>query len=120
MAEDLKNILSNLNKDVDQETLLKYLNHQLDAEELHEVEQQMIDNSFESDAIEGLQQLEDTRRLMLITEALNRDLKKKTQKKRAARAKRNIQPQWWLYISIIIFLILIALIYLYLHKSINA
>ncbi|MBZ4190078.1 hypothetical protein [Niabella beijingensis] len=120
MAEDLKDILSHLNKNVSQELLLKYLNNQLGKEEVHELEKQLLDDPFYNDAVEGLQEIDDTARLTLIAEALNRDLKKRTQKKRDARTKRQLQPQWWLYFSILILLLLLVLIYLFIHGRITA
>ncbi|MBO9620654.1 MAG: hypothetical protein J7539_16645 [Niabella sp.] len=116
MTDNLKNILSHLNKNIDQDTLLKYLNDELSKEEQHEVEQQLLEDPFNNDAVEGLQGVDNPLRLTLIAEALNRDLKKRTQKKRAAVAKRQLRPQWWLYFSIIILLILIVLVYLVVHK----
>ena len=52
MSESLKDILSNLNPDIDQETLLQYLQGKLTAEQQHELEKQMMENEFESDALE--------------------------------------------------------------------
>ena len=118
MAEELKDILSNLNNnDTDQETLLKYLNGQLGKEEMHEMEKNLLDNEFESDAVEGLQEMDQVK-MQLMVEALNRDLKKRTAKKRTAISKRTLKPQWWLYFSIIIFLIILVLVYVYLKRSI--
>lgn len=118
MAEEFKDILSNLNKDTDQETLLKYLNGQLGKDELHEVEKNLLNDDFENDAVEGLQEI-DQAKMQLMVEALNRDLKKRTDKKRRAIEKRSLKPQWWLYFSIIILLIILVLVYLYLHRAIN-
>lgn len=117
MAEDLKDILSHLNKNISQETLLQYLKKQLSKEEQHELEQQLLDDPFFNDAVEGLEEVAHPDRLLLIAEALNQDLKKRTQKKRAARARRQLRPQWWLYFSILILLILLVLVYLILHSS---
>ena len=52
MSENLKDILSHLNPDIDQETLLLYLQGKLSTEQQHEVEKQMMDNDFEADALE--------------------------------------------------------------------
>ncbi|ANH82448.1 hypothetical protein A8C56_17055 [Niabella ginsenosidivorans] len=119
MDENIKDILSHLNKNISQETLLKYLNEQLGKEEQHEVEKQLMEDNFDNDAVEGLQSVQNPARLTLIAEALNRDLKKRTQKKRAAIRKRQLQPQWTLYFSIIILLILLVLVYLFLYRHIN-
>lgn len=56
MNKDLKDILSNLNPDVDQETLLRYLQGKLSEQEQHEIEKQMMGSDFEADALEGLQE----------------------------------------------------------------
>lgn len=120
MTDKLKNILSGLNKKIDQDTLLKYLNKQLSKEEQHEVEEQLLEDTFNNDAVEGLQSIDNPARLTLIAEALNRDLKERTQRKKAAIAKRQLKPQWPLYFSILILLILIVLVYLLiLHKHIT-
>lgn len=117
MAEDLKDILSNLNNSTGQETLLSYLNGRLSKDEIHEVEKNLLNDEFENDAVEGLQEINQAK-MQLMVEALNRDLKKKLEKKRGAGRKRAIKPQWWLYFSIITLLIIIVLIYLYLHHAI--
>ena len=82
MSENLKDILSNLNPDIDQETLMLYLQGKLSAEKQHEVEQQMMENEFNADALEGLEQMKNKREISSIVEQLQRDLKKKTEKKR--------------------------------------
>ncbi|MFV0604466.1 MAG: hypothetical protein ACK5NK_01375 [Niabella sp.] len=115
MDDELKDILNNLNKDTEQDVLLKYLNGKLGREEMHEVEKHLLDDEFESDAVDGLQQIEDSK-MQLIVDALNRDLKKRTQKKQRTFEKRTLKPQWWLYFSIILLLIILALIYMYLHN----
>jgi hypothetical protein len=43
MQENLKDILTNLSTEVDQETLLLYLQGKLSAEQQHEVEKKMKD-----------------------------------------------------------------------------
>ncbi|MGJ7030411.1 hypothetical protein [Niabella hirudinis] len=115
MAEDLKDILSHLNKEVSQETLLRYLRQQLDKDTAHEVERKLLEDPFYNDALEGLQDMEHPDRLMLIAEALNRDLKKRTEKKRKERSKHHLKPQWWLYFSVLILLLLMVLVFLLLH-----
>ena len=55
MSNDLLNILSNSNKDIDNQKLMDYISGKLSGSEKHQVEQWMIDNNFESEAMEGLQ-----------------------------------------------------------------
>ena len=62
MSDNLKDILSNLNPDIDQEVLMLYLQGKLSAEQQHEVERQMMDNDFDADALEGLQGFKNKKR----------------------------------------------------------
>ena len=117
MPENLKDILSHLSTDIDQETLLLYLQDKLSDEKKHEVEKKLLDNEFASDAMEGLQEFKDKQQVSYIVNMLNRDLKKKTEKKRLRREKLKLKDQSWLYLSIIIVLIIIIISYIIVHKS---
>lgn len=119
MSDNLKDILSNLNPEVDQETLMLYLQGKLSAEKQHEVEQQMMDGDFESDALEGLQGVKDKQRLMGIVDQLNYDLKKKTQKRRMRSERLKIKSDPSLWIAIVIFLLLIVISYFIIHRLLN-
>lgn len=115
MSENIKDILSDAEGSISQETLLKYLNGELSPEQQHEVEKQLLDNSFENDAMEGLQTLEQKEGLQLLVASLNRDLRKKLAKKKQSREQKRLKPQWLVYFSILILLIILVLVYLYLH-----
>ena len=116
MQENYKDILSNLSTDIDQETLLLYLQGKLSDEKKHEVEKQLLNNDFDEDAVEGLQEFKDKEQLRYMVEMLNRDLKTRTEKKKKRREKMKIKDQPWLYISIIILFILIAISYMVIKK----
>ena len=117
MADNLKDILSHLSTDIDQETLLLYLQDKLSEEKKHEVEKKLLDNEFANDAMEGLQEFKDKQRVSLMVEMLNRDLKKKTEKKKQRREKMRLKDQPWLYISIIIIILLIIISYIVIIKA---
>ena len=51
MPDHLKDILSHLSTDIDQETLLLYLQDKLSDEKKHEVEKKLLDNEFANDAM---------------------------------------------------------------------
>src|SRR4026207_444104 len=119
MSENYKDILSNLSTDVDQETLLLYLQGKLSDEKKHEVEKKFIQNEFDDDALEGLQEIKDKQQIQYMVEMLNRDLKKKTAKKKLRRDKMRIKDQPWLYFSILILILLIALAYIVIHRMRN-
>lgn len=119
MSENYKDILSNLSTDVDQETLLLYLQGKLSKEKKHEVEKQLLQHEFNEDAIDGLQEFKDKEQLQYMVEMLNRDLKKKTEKKKERREKMKIKDQPWLIVSILILILLIALAYIFINRLIG-
>ena len=116
MADNLKDILSHLSTEIDQETLLLYLQDKLPAEKKHEVEKKLVENEFANEAVEGLQQMRDKHRISYTVEMLNRDLRKKTERKKQRHLKLQIKDQSWLYIVIFIFLILVVLTYVIIHR----
>ena len=93
MQENLKNILSNLSTDIDQEILLQYLQDQLTEEKKHELEKQLLENEFANDAMEGLQQLKNKKDIHIIIDHLNRELKIKTAKKNLRRDRLKLQAR---------------------------
>ncbi len=119
MNENLKDILSNLSPDVDQETLLLYLNGKLTEQQKHEVEKMLLKDEFDQDALEGLEEFNDKQQLHYMVEMLNRDLKKKTEKKRKRREKLILKDQPWLYISVLIILLLIIISYIVIRRLMN-
>ena len=116
MQENLKDILSNLSTSIDQETLLLYLQGKLSAEQQHEVEKKMLDDDFDNDAFEGLQNFTDKRNIQSVIDQLNLDLKNKTAKKKEFRNKLKLKNEPWLRMSILILLLLIILSYFIIHK----
>ena len=119
MPENYKEILSNLSTEIDQETLLLYLQGKLSEEKKHEVEKKLLQNDFDNEAMEGLQEIKDKQQIQYMVETLNRDLKKKTEKKKLRREKMKIKDQPWLYISILILILLIVLSYIIIHNKQN-
>jgi predicted secreted protein len=117
MPDNLKDILSNLSPDIDQETLMHYLQDKLSEEKKHEVEKKLLDNEFANDAMEGLQEFKDKQQIAYMVESLKRDLKKKTEKKKQRREKMKLPDQSWLYVSIIIIILLIIISYIIVRKS---
>jgi DNA replicative helicase MCM subunit Mcm2 (Cdc46/Mcm family) len=116
MSDDLKDILSNLNKDIEQDKLLDYLNKKLSAAEVHEVEKQMADDEFMNDAVEGLEHFKNKKDLALLVEQLNKDLKKQTAQKKLKKEKRKLKDQPWLYITLVTLLLLAIIGYLVVKK----
>jgi hypothetical protein len=119
MSENLKDILSNLNPDIDQETLLQYLQGRLSVEKQHEVEKQMLDSDFDSDAVEGLQEFGDKKKIAPLVEQLKKELKKKTEKRKRSRRKLQLQVEPWLIIAIVLILVIVVLGYIVIHKKLT-
>jgi hypothetical protein len=117
MNEELKDILSNLNPDISQETLLQYLQGKLSAQEQHDLEKQMMDNDFSADALEGLQEFKNKKNISVLVNQLNADLKKRTEKEKRFREKWKIRLDANLIMAIVIILLLIVISYLIIRKQ---
>ncbi|HEY4060528.1 MAG TPA: hypothetical protein VGM30_01440 [Puia sp.] len=115
---DLLNILSNSNKDIDNQQLMDYLSGQLSEEQRHAVERSMADSEFINDAIEGLQNIPDKKDVQVYVEELNAALQKSTQKKKQRRLKRRLKDQPWAYLAVILILLLCIIAYLVVRKAI--
>ena len=107
MDYDLLKILSNSNKDIDNQKLMDYIAGKLSAEEKHEVEKWMTDSHFMNDAVEGLEAVKNKAKITDMVEQLNRDLLKRLDKKRNKQRKRRLKDAPWIYYAIIITLFLI-------------
>ena len=116
MPSNYKDIFSHLSTEVDQQTLLLYLQDKLSAEMKHEVEKKLLENEFADDAVEGLKEIKDKKQIAYLVEMLNRDLKKKLEKKKQRREKMRIKVQPWLYISILILILLIVISYIVIRR----
>ena len=116
MSDELKDILSNLNKDIEQDKLLDYLNKKLSATDAHELEKQMADDPFVNDAVEGLDAFSNKKDLSLTVHQLNTELKKQLDKKKSRKDKRKLKDQPWIYISIVVLLVLIVVCYIVIRK----
>ena len=116
MSENLKDILSHLTTDIDQETLLLYLQDKLAAEKKHEVEQHLLENEFAGDALEGLKEFKNKKDINLLVAQLNHDLKIKLEKKKKRREQTKLKEQPWLYITIIILFLLIIISFIVIRR----
>ncbi|MCX8019067.1 MAG: hypothetical protein N2747_01070 [Chitinophagaceae bacterium] len=112
MNDNLKDILSHLSPHIDQELLLRYLQGKLSESQKHEVEKQLLRDPFADEALEGLQQFRDKETIELLVEKLNRELKKKTEKRRRKFLKKPIHLPPWIYLAVIMILLLAVLSYL--------
>lgn len=119
MQDNYKDILSHLSTEIDQETLLLYLQGKLTDEKKHEVEKKLLENEFADDAMEGLQQFKDKQNLSYTVEMLNRDLKKKLDRKKKRRQKLQLKDQPWVYMTILILILLIVICFIVIKRLIG-
>ncbi len=119
MPDSLKDILSHLSTDIDQETLLLYLQGKLSEEKKHEIERQLLESEFADDALEGLKEIKDKQQIAYMVEMLNYDLKKKTEKKRQRREKMKLKQEPWLYLTVIILLLLIVISFIVVKRMMD-
>ena len=116
MSDELKDILSNLNKDIEQEKLLEYLNRNMPDEARHELEKQMNDDPFVNDAVEGLEQMKNKKDLLLLVQELNANLKKQTDKKKKRKERRALKEYPWIYFTLIFLLLLLVIAFIVIMK----
>lgn len=119
MNRDLLNILSNSNKDIDNQKLMDYLAGKLSEQDKHEVELWMLENDFENEAVEGLLQVSGKTKIDAYVDQLNKDLNQYIQKKKNQRQKRKIQEAPWVYIAIILIMMLVVLGYMVIRKALQ-
>lgn len=118
MNNDLLNILSNSNKDIDNQKLMDYLSGKLSEQEKHEVEMWMVDNDFENEALEGLQEMAGTgnKKLEGYVDQLNKELHLYIKQKKDRREKRKIDTSFWVYTAIVFILLIIILAYMVISR----
>ena len=117
MNDNLKDILSHLNPEIDQATLLLYLQGKLSAEQQHEIEKQMIDSDFDADALDGLQSFKNKKEISSLVTQLNQQLKKQTEKKKRFREKLKFNFDPWLIVAIVLILLIAVIGYVVVHKA---
>ncbi len=113
---DLQNILSKA-PDSTQELLKKYLEGTATPEERFVIENQMADEAFMNDAVEGLLDFKNQQLIQDFVKDINTQIQKQTSKKKRRRLKNRFEDQNWTIISILIILILSTLGYLVIHLS---
>ena len=120
MSDDLLNILSNGNEDIDNQKLLDYLNDALSETEKHEFEKEMVTSDMLNDVVEGLGKFKNKKDVNALVEQLNSNLKKQLQKKKSKKLKREIKNLNWLYFAIVMILIIILIAFIVIKNHIES
>lgn len=119
MNEELKDILGNSNKDIDNQKLMDYLSKQLSKQEIHDVEKMMAEDEFMNDAIEGLEEFKAKEEMPSYIVQLNQKLSNHIKHKKRKKEKKKIQEEPWVYFTIILILILMAVSYVLIKKYLD-
>ena len=89
--------------EISHDRLLAYLEGRLDEKESHEVERLMADSAFMSEAMEGLAQVGDRKKLSPILAELNRELQRSVGAgKGKGRGRTAAFPGWLLLATLLI------------------
>ena len=116
MSNDLLNILSNSNKDIDNQRLMDYLSGKLSGEDLHELEKMMAESPLMNDAVEGLASVPNKKDIQVYVDQLNSSLQKSLTKKKQRRDKRKLKDNPWGYLAVLVIIMLCIAAYWMVRK----
>lgn len=120
MKDDLKDILSNLNNEIDQELLSLYLQDKLSKEERHAFEAALTEDEFTADAFEGLSSLDKTANLDLLQQSFRNNLNKRLKEKNKKTLTDTLQNSNWYLYAIVLIILLCMVGYLVVTKMLQA
>lgn len=115
MNNDILKILSQSNKDIDNQKLMDYISNKISDAERNEIESAAEGSELYADAIEGLEQLKDKKKIDFITSEINLNLGKKLSSKRR-RPKRTLISDSLIYYAVVIILLLAVITYIIIKK----
>jgi anti-sigma factor RsiW len=119
MSNELKDILSNSNKDIDNQQLMDYLSSHLSKTQQHDVEKAMTDDAFMNDAVEGLQQMKDNKNIAAYVEQLNYELNRQVAKNKKRKEKRRLKDSPYTYLIAILLLVLMVICFVVVKKYLD-
>lgn len=97
--------------------LINYLKNEVNADEMHDLEQRIAASDFNMDALEGLSEFKDKSKIISMTQLLNKQLKKQISNSKSKRKNRKIENQQWIVVVTLSILLLIILGYFLIHYS---
>ncbi|KYP13386.1 hypothetical protein [Flavihumibacter sp. CACIAM 22H1] len=112
---NLLNILTNSNKDIDNQLLMDYISGKLSHADRHTVEEWLQENEFEADALEGLEAFGNKDELQRYVVQLNKELKNYLQSKKQRREKKRIRENPWTFLAVLLILLFLVLAYIVLQ-----
>lgn len=111
MKGNIEDIMKSASGDLNEQTLMDYLQGRLNAEQAHLVEEKMVESGFLNDAVEGLSDMKDKQKIALILQEMNGKLQAKTEKKQKRFSPLIPDQQTLTIVSLVTILLLIILSY---------
>ncbi len=108
---DINNDILNSEEELSDEQLMNYLKGYLSKEDAHNIEEEMIEDSFLNDAIEGLQQFSSDKKLNDYVRHLNHHLHEQITEQKQRNEKRRLKDIPLIVQAIVIVLLLSMLAY---------
>lgn len=112
MNKNLNDILSTSSSPVDPDKLISYLNKELSPQEAQAIEEKLAADEFTQTALEGLETVANKKQLNTLRNQLNRELRRKIEKRNRARKKLKLNQPPLELAAILLLLLLIVLIFL--------
>lgn len=112
-----KNILKSQNSTLTNVELLHYLQKQLTSEQENEIEKQLLESSFYSDAIEGLEEVKDKNNISIDLDQLHQSLKNQIQEQKKKKEKRKIKEIPFIILITVTVLLLCLLAFLVVYYT---
>lgn len=112
MNKNLNDILATSSTPLDPDKLIAYLNKELSPQEAQAIEEKLAADEFTQTALEGLETVANKKQLNTLRTQLNRELKKKIEKRNRSRKKIKLNQPPIVLSAILLLLLLIVLIFL--------
>lgn len=107
---DHERIISTRGEKLSDEELLKYLHTSLSEEEKKTLEEQFA-GSFETDAIDGLQQIKDKEQIRVHVKQLHQKLPHLLRLKKQRKEKKQVNQFEWIIIALLVLLFICVITY---------
>ena len=108
---DVNDDILNSEQELSDEQLMNYLKGYLSRDDAHDIEEEMVDDSFLNDAIEGLQQFSSNRKLDDYVCQLNHHLHEQINAQKERKEKRRLKDIPWIVQALVFILLLCMLAY---------
>ena len=112
---DWHDILNDDEEQLSQEELMKYLDPSLSEAEKHAIEKKLVNAQFEEEALEGLENFDNSSKLNDYVHQLNKNLQQQLSQKKQRKEKRKIKDISWIIITAVIILAICVLAYVMIH-----